>query len=170
MFLRAPEAVVQQMCQLGKEPQGWQCVGSVRWGRKDEQLCFPFYPSFQAWVLLSSELLPLSPYLSPQPCGWGARTALSPQKMLRQEVRQFVYWQISAETHEPHKHRCSVPCYIRMVTIPLGKVQKINKQAKLVLTYPGEGCEQSLVQVRFSSIQLEWKTCDTSSGNPLGEL
>lgn len=35
-----------------------------------------------------------------------------------------------------------MPCYIRVVTIPLGKVQKINKQAKLVLTYQGAGSEQ----------------------------
>lgn len=62
--------------------------------------------------------------------GWGVRAALNPHKMLRQEVRQFVYWQISAENHEPYIHRCSVPCYIRVVTIPMGKVQKIiNKQS-----------------------------------------
>lgn len=154
------------MCQLGREPQGSDRGLGVAGGTgKMSSFCFAFNPIFQAWgsrrAELSPELLPLSPCSSPQPFGWGARTALSPQKVPRQEVRQFVYWQISAETHEPHKHRCSVPCYIRMVTIPLGKVQKINKQAKLVLTYPGEGCEQSSVQVSFSSIQLEWKTRDT---------
>lgn len=75
--------------------------------------------------------LPLCQHcLSLQWHGWGVRAALNPHKMLRQEVRQFVYWQISAENHEPYIHRCSVPCYIRVVTIPMGKVQKIiNKQS-----------------------------------------
>lgn len=168
MFLRAPEAVVQLRCVSWERNHKAGNVLGVSGGTgRMSSFVFLLTPASKPGVagghcfhLSCSLCLPACPH----------RTALSPQKMLRQEVRQFVYWQISAETHEPHKHRCSVPCYIRMVTIPLGKVQKINKQAKLVLTYPGEGCEQSLVQVSFSSIQLEWKTCDTSSGSPLGEL
>lgn len=150
------------MCQLGKDPQGSDSVLGVSGGTgRMSSFVLLSTPAANPGVEESTEhcfhlscslCLPACPH-SPVA---GDMTALRPQKMLRQEVRQFVYWQISAEIHEPHKHRCSVPCYIRMVTIPLGKVQKINKQAKLILTYPGEGCERSLVQVSFSSIQLEW--------------
>lgn len=144
MFLRVCESVVQLRCVIWerncKTLTTLRHVESFSWDGKEEQLYFAFTPGFQDLSCLP--LPPCQRRLSMQSHGWSARAALNPHKTLRQEVRQFVYWQISAENHEPYIHRCSVPCYITVVTIPLGKVQKINKQAKVVLTYQGEGSEQ----------------------------
>lgn len=136
------------MCHLGEEPQDvTNFKARFSWGRKHQQLCFALTPGCQGMAgghgshLSRRPARAACPY-SLQSCGWRAGAAPNPHETLRQKVRQFVYWQISAENHEPYIPRSSVPCYIRVVTIPLGKVQKINKQAKLVLTYQGEGSEQ----------------------------
>lgn len=138
------------MCHLGEGPQditNFKAHAEFQLGQEALAALFPSdtqLPGHSRRARLPPELPPCPRRLSLQPAvvRLESRGSPNPHKTLRQKVRQFVYWQISAENHEPYIPRSSVPCYIRVVTIPLGKVQKINKQAKLVLTYQGAGSEQ----------------------------
>jgi len=109
------------MCHQGKELQDINNLTAC-WEFQLGQEGFLALFCFYTWLPGLGEQsgaapAPAAPFAS-LPRGWRAGAAPSPQETLRPEVRQFVYWQISAENHEPYRHRCSVPCYIRVVTIP----------------------------------------------------